>query len=294
MWIIIISLLSLPIGGGFIIGAVLGLIAGLAGIHGEQSLEQTFIGRIIRVLGISKRTLAEIVEDKTRMQNAISTILFVSVLCIFGSGLYAYNVNKIYAGTAATNLNSAYSIFIRGAVFADTDVYFGILEYISVGIIKWLLLSVILYLVISKLLRKDLAFDKIATISAFAYTPELIQVFTPILFTNEPFLSKGMSIGFLPLPMTWSLTIFLIARIWMVIILIVGVKAILDISTSTALGITLFAGTLYFFSTYMTLYNYIYIPGFTVKFPGSDAAMLLITSIAFLVAIFLQIFKKED
>ncbi|MGB9778433.1 MAG: hypothetical protein ACPLW8_03420 [Candidatus Bathyarchaeales archaeon] len=294
IWVVVISLLSTPIGGGFFIGAILGFIAGLAGIHGNTSLEQTFIGRILNVLRLSKKTMAEILNDKRRIQTAVLTIIFVGILSSFGAVLYAYNVNTLYSGSTTSILKSTYAILINGAIFIDTSVYFGAISYITISVIKWLILSIILYLAVSRLLTRELSFEAIAAVAAYAYVPELIQTFTPVLFTNEPFLSKGMSIGFSPIPITWPLTLFLISRLWTIVILTIAISNMIEVPKSKAFGITLFSGTIYFFFTYLILYNQVNIPGFIVKFSASEVAVLMATSIALIIAILLGALKKES
>jgi len=294
IWIVVISLLSIPIGGGFFVGAILGFIAGLAGIHGTTTLRQTFIGRILNVLCLRKGTITEIINDKSRVQTAVLTIIFVSILSSFGAILYAYNVNALYSGSTTNILRLTYAILVNGAILIDTSVYFSVISYITISIIKWFILSLLLYLTISRLLSKELSFESIATVAAYAYVPELIQIFTPTLFTNEPFLSQGMSTGFFPIPITWPLTLFLISRLWAIIIVIIAISKIVDVPKSKAFGITLFSGTIYFFFTYLILYNQMNLPGFTVKFSPSDVAILMLTSIAFIIAFLLGTFKKES
>jgi hypothetical protein len=294
IWIVVISLLSIPIGGGFFIGAILGFIAGLAGIQGTASLGQTFIGRILNILCLRKETVTEIINEKRRIQTAILTVIFVSILSSFGAILYAYNVNALYSGSTTNILKLTYAILVNGAILIDTSVYFSVISYITIGIIKWFILSLPLYLIISRLLSKESSFETIATVAAYAYVPELIQIFTPTLFTNEPFLSRGMSIGFFPIPITWPLTLFLISRLWIILILIIAISKIVDVPKIKAFGITLFSGTIYFFFTYLILYNQMTLPGFIVKFSASDVvAMLMLTSLAFIIAILLGTFKKE-
>lgn len=48
--VVICSILSLPIGGGFVIGFALGIIGGLAGVEWPKPLKETFIGKCLRVL----------------------------------------------------------------------------------------------------------------------------------------------------------------------------------------------------------------------------------------------------
>jgi hypothetical protein len=289
--IVVLSLLSLPIGGGFIIGMIIGLIVGVAGLEWPKNFRETFIGRIINVARLDTESLKMLGTDAARMQTAVLTVIFVAVLSSLGVGIYIVNVNLMHAQDTYTALKSTYSILVQGAVYTGVDAYFGATAYIIVGILKWLILSIIVYLVGAKVLGLEFKFRSMATILAFVYVPEILQMFTPFLVTNEPMLSKG-ALMFL-LPITWPLALFYISRIWAFVILVFAIRTIMDLTTMRALGVGLFTGTIYALVNYLYVYPTLNPPGLSIQFSNSSVAILIIASVATLVAFFLGTFKKQ-
>jgi len=292
LWIVVFSLLTLPVGGGFILGAVLGAIAGILGLEWPKSFGDTFIGRIVHAATFNGKTLGTLATDAGRMQTAVLTVILVAVLSSFGVTLYVFNVNMIYASEPFQALTSTYSIFVQGATFIGMDVYFAVAAYITVGIVKWLVLSIIVYLVGSKVLGYEFKFSGMATALAFVYVPEILQMFTPTLFTNEPLLSQGTIVDFIPT--TWPLILFYISRIWAFVILVIVVKKIMDLSTLRALGFGLLTGTAYLVLNYVYVYPTLNLPGLKIQFStGSSMPILIVMSIVVVIAFLLGTFKKQ-
>ncbi|MGD0029365.1 MAG: hypothetical protein ABSC91_10555 [Candidatus Bathyarchaeia archaeon] len=289
--ILVFSLLSLPIGGGFIIGMIIGLIVGLAGLEWPKNFQETFIGRIFNVARLNAESLKILGTDAAKMQTAVLTVIFVAVLSSLGVGIYILNVNLMHVPDTYAALKSTYSILVQGAVFTGVDAYFGATAYITVGILKWLILSIIVYLVGAKVLGLEFKFRSMATILAFVYVPEILQMFTPFLFTNEPMLSKGALI--ILIPVTWPLALFYISRIWAFVILIFAIRTIMDLTTMRALGVGLFTGTIYTLVNYLYVYPTLNPPGLAIQFSNSSVPILILASVAILVAFFLGIFKKQ-
>jgi hypothetical protein len=290
--IVVLSLLSLPIGGGFIIGMIIGLIVGLAGFEWPKNFGETFIGRIFKVARLDAESLKMLGTDAAKMQPAVLTVIFVAVLSSLGVGIYILNVNLMYAQDAYAAVKSTYSILVQGAVLTGVDAYFGATAYIAVGILKWLVLSIIVYLVGAKVLGLEFKFRTMAIILAFVYVPEILQMFTPFLFTNEPMLSQGAFITLIPV--TWPLALFYISRIWAFVILVFAIRTIMDLTTMRALGVGIFTGTIYTLVNYLYVYPTLNPPGLTIQFSSnSTVPILIIASVAILVAYFLGIFKKQ-
>ena len=290
-WTAALSVLSLPIGGGFIVGAIIGVVSGTAGSEWPKNFRETFMGRILHVARLDTTTLRALGEDTARMQAAVLTVILVAVLSSLGVGLYVFNVNAIYSQDAFEALKSTYSVFVQGITFTGMDFYFGAAAYVTIGILKWLILSIIVYLVGAKVLGLEFKFSGMATALAFVYVPEILQMFTPLLFTNEPLLSRGTLIDYIP--MTWPLALFYISRIWAFIILVVAVKTVMDLSTTRAIGVGLFTATVYGLMNYIYIYPSLNLPGLRIQFAGSSLEILVLTSSAIVIAFLLGAFKKQ-
>jgi hypothetical protein len=289
--IVVLSILSLPIGGGFIIGAIIGVVCGIVGSEWPRNFRETFIGRILDVIRLKTATLKALEEDTAKMQAAVLTVILVAVLSSFGVSLYVFNVNLMYSQSAFAGLKSEYGIFVQGATYLGMDVYFGTAAYITVGILKWLILSIIVYLVGAKVLGMEFKLSGIATAAAFVYVPEILQLLTPLLFPNEPILSKGTLIDFIP--MTWPLALFYISRIWAFVILVIAIKTIMDLPTLRAIGVGLFTGMIYLLVNYLYVYPSLNLPGLRIQFADSSLTILIATSSAVIVAFLLGTFKKQ-
>lgn len=290
-WIVVLSILSLPIGGGFIVGAIIGSVSGLMGFEWPKKSRETFVGRILHTARLDTTTLKALGEDTGRMQAAVLTVILVAVLSSLGVGLYVFNVSMIYSQNAFEALKSTYSIFVQGVTFTGMDVYFGATAYITIGILKWLILSIIVYLVGAKVLGSEFKFSGMATVLAFVYVPEILQMLTPLLFTNEPLLSRGALIDYIPI--TWPLALFYVSRIWAFVILVITIKTVMDLSTTRATGVGLFISTLYGLVNYVYVYPSLNLPGLRIQFgPDSFLGVLMLASSATVVAFLLGAFKK--
>lgn len=291
LWIVALSVLSLPIGGGFIVGAIIGVISGFTGFEWPKKSRETFVGRILHTARLDTTTLKALGEDTARMQAAVLTVILVAVLSSFGAGLYVFNVNMIYSQDVSWALKSTYSIFVQGITFTGMDVYFGATAYITVGILKWLILSIIVYLVGAKVLGSEFKFSGMATALAFVYVPEILQMLTPLLFTNEPLLSRGALIDYIPV--TWPLALFYISRIWAFMILVITLKTIMDLSTMRAIAVGLFTSTVYGLVNYIYVYPSLNLPGLRIQFAASSlVGVLILASSVTVLAFLLGAFKK--
>jgi len=290
-WIVTFSLMSIPIGGGFIVGVVVGVVIGFVGMEWPKPLGETFFGRLLRSLRGDPKVFELIKDDPTLLNSAALTIILVAFLSGTGNALYAFNVSKIHPSDNVVALVPTYDILVHGTTFIGIPVYFTTIAYISIGIIKWLILSLIVYFIGAKLAGRNSEYGNIARVLAFAYVPEALQVFMPLMFPNEPMLSTGFQIFFIPI--SWPLIFFYITRLWVFILLVISLERLLDTPRGKAVGIAFFTGTLYWLTNYLFINPILNIPGFAIAFtPESSLGILVLASAAFLIATVLGTFKK--
>jgi hypothetical protein len=111
--------------------------------------------------------------------------------------------------------------------------------FVGFGIIKWIILSLIIFLVGVKLFGEEASLQEIAKCTGLAYAPISLQLFIPFIFTSQTYLT------------TWPMTVFLLTNFWMILILIVGLKHILDVSLSKSLATVTFCGAIYILVNYI-------------------------------------------
>jgi hypothetical protein len=90
-----------------------------------------------------------------------------------------------------------------------------------------------------KFFGEEANLPEIAKCTGLAYAPISLQLFTPFVFTSQPYL------------VTWPMIVFLLTNFWMVLILTIGLKHVLDISLSTSLATVALCGAIYILVNYM-------------------------------------------
>lgn len=291
-WIVILSLLTIPIGGGFYIGLLLSFIIGLSGLEYPKKFEDTFIGKMLNALRPT-RSFFEKTMANPDVQRAALTLCFVALLSGFGSCLYSYNVYKIYqVGDPLQKPEIASNILLKGALYSEPIVYFSALSNIFVMLIKWLILTLSIYIFAFKIIGKESQLSAILNVTAYVYVPELIMIFLPLIFTNEPNLSQTWAL--MVLPISWPLILFYISRIWSFIILIYALLVTQDITFLRAVGRTLFAATPYLVIVYLWVYPTFNAPGLNITFTEASSPMVtLLLTIIYVLAILLGALKKD-
>ena len=292
LWIIILSLLTIPIGGGFYIGLILSVIIGLYSLEYPKKLGETFIGKIINTLRFDAKFFGDTAANPN-LQKATLTLFFVALLSGFGSSLYSYNVYKIYpAGDLSRFSEAAASeILIRGRLYSDAIVYTSTISNVFIMLIKWLILTLSIYFFAFKIVGKEAELFTLSSLSAYIYVPELIFIFTPLIFTNEPNLSQTWSL--IVIPVSWPLLLFYVSRIWSFSLLSYAISKLQDITFGKAIGRALFAVIPYLMLTYMWVYPTFKAPGFYITFTGESSPMLaFLAAIAYIIALLFGALKK--
>jgi hypothetical protein len=286
--------LSIPVGGGFYIGAILGIVAGFYATQFPKPFRETLIGKIASTLTGDTKVFQKISEDSRGLQDAVLIIMLVTLVSAFGSILYSFNLSKIYStGVYSTyDATAASNILLNGKLYVDTSFYTSVVASVGVGILKWLVLSLLVYVLGAKLLNPSTNFGALANVLAFVYVPEALFVFAPAMFPNEPYLS--LTWQFLLVPISWPLILFYVSHLWAFVILVFAIERLLDISREKAFGTALVVGVAYFITTYMVLNPILQVPGVILEFTGNSSSMLLfLGSVAMLVAVFMGAFRKE-
>ena len=228
------------------------------------------------------------------LQRAALTLLFIAILGGLGSCLYAYNVFKIYptCDLSKPSMADASEILIRGRIYSEPTVYVSAVSNAFILVIKWLILTLSIYFFAFKIVGKEIELVALSHVLAYVYVPEIILIFMPLVFTNEPNLSQTWSL--ILIPMSWPLTLFYISRLWSLGLLMYALSKIQDITFGKAIGRTLFAVAPYFVITYLWIYPVFNVPGFLIKFTGESSSIIaLLLTIFYIIALVVGALKKE-
>lgn len=266
-------------GGGFIIGSILAIIGSISLIQRKQLKGEDFVQKILRTLRLDPSLFREVKEKEESHQQAMFIIIMISFLAGLGSGIYAYNANKI--------LNSIYDakrILLLGDVFFDVSIFGPALTNISLGIIKWITFSIIIYLVGSRITGIKTAFKTISIPMAYAHIPLALQVFLPAILSNEPILTTD-----------WPIIVLLVTDLWFFLALIIAIKECFGVGMSKALGIAIFAGSLYWLLIYRLLLPSLFMntppPGIFINIQSNELIFLMVSA-SIIISYLLGTFKK--
>lgn len=244
-------------GGGFIIGSIMTFISAGTLYESPKKTDKTFISSLLKTLKFDKEFFAHI-KKAVSPQRAVKVILLANFLSGVGNSLYTFNVQKILT---ATSDQTPYEVLINAKMYSDIAIASAPIMLMGLGVIKWMLLVMIFFGVI-KMFRWKASLGSIATLIGFAYTPITLQLFTPILFTSKPYLTT-----------VWPFTVFLISNLWMVALLIFGLKILLEISSSNSIVIVALSLSIYAMIAYL-IFDPIKIP-YTIMFQIEPIEVLL-------------------
>jgi len=278
--IIVFSILSLPIGGGFIAGLILAFVGGMLAMEWPKPFGETFIGKMARIAKLDSKAIGELYNDPRGLRSGIWVLVFVSFVMGLGSAIYVFNVNII-----KTKPTAAYDMLILGKLNIDLITILYSVSFIGIVFLRWLILSSVLYGVLVKLKGHTGDFSKLSHVTAFAFVPLCLHWFLPFLFSNEPYRSFH-----------WPFVITLFSILWIAVAVMAIVKSTFDTGTREALGVTIFAGVLFWFIDNLLIMTnpFITVPGVSFKFdPGSSSAVILFFSLAVLLATVFGAFGTE-
>jgi hypothetical protein len=229
--ILLFSIISIPFGGGFIIGSILGVFGGAIGFEWPKPLGNTFFGKILQAAGLDSKFYESLKEDSFALKQAAYAIIFLNLLSGLGCGLYSFSVDKI---VNAQSLNVPFRTLLLGEFPLNMDILTPAIINIGLAVLKWIALSLFLYIIGVQVHGRKATFDKIAAAVAFAYVPIGLQFFMPFVLTSRPHLT-----------FTWPFVVFLITNVWMILALVVALRHVLEVSLEKSIGIISLAAAFY-------------------------------------------------
>ncbi len=276
--VLIFSLLSIFTGGGFIVGMVLGVLGATIALQWRKPWRETFFIRMLRSMKFDSEMFSSVKNSIEDNVNAAFTVVAANFLGMFGASLYIFNVNLILSPESPED---PVKILLLGETAFDFQTLATPFAHIGIGIFKWLLITSLFYLFGTKILGRKAEFDSVARVTAYAYSPRILMIFLPLIFTNQPFLTYD-----------WPVFALSVTRLWIFFALIVAARAVFEISLGRAFGITLLASGIYWIIMYNIVAKHVEIPGimFTI---GPEFALLMLVSLAALLALLLGVFKRE-
>jgi len=278
--VLVTSLASVFAGGGFVLGLVLGTIGASITLQWRKPWKETFFVRMLRAMRFDSELFSSIKGSIGDNMSAALTIVAINFLGMFGAALYAFNVDKILHPSTISPEDPT-KILLLGETVFDFSILAVPLVHIGLGIIKWLLIALLFYMFGTKILGKKAEFDEVARATAFAYSPRILMLFLPLIFTSEPFLT-----------FQWPAAALWITRIWIFFALMFAARSLFGLSIGKAFGITLMTASIYWVIIYDILERELEIPGITFALEPELAITLLI-SVAMLLGVLLGTFKRE-
>jgi len=270
--VILLSILSIVMGGGFMLGAVLGFIGGVVMNEWPKPSGETFAGRIIRAARLDRKFYDMIGKDTGTLKTATLTLIFTNILSGLGNGLYAYNA---YLVNKPPSVETPFRILFLGEIYWDLSIVGTAFSFIGVAIIKWIIFSLIIYFVGVKLRGASPGFDDMARILAFAYVPISLQFFMPLVFLRLPLLW-----------FEWPFTVLFITNLWMFIAVAVGLELRLDIPFSRAFGIAILAGSIYWLINSTFIIPYLNPPSLTFTIESTELKLAILSASTLIAAFF--------
>jgi hypothetical protein len=273
-----LSILSVSYGGGFIIGAILGILGAGMGYVRPSKVETSFFYKITRAARLDGEFYKGLSKDHDALKHATYALVLANILSGIGTGVYSYNAQRILNTSSQT---IPFRTLFLGEVPLDISIAGTVVINIGLAMLKWLTLSAIIYFVAVALLERKHTLSNIASVVAFAYVPVSLQFFFPFVLANKSL------IGF-----TLPFYVFLITNIWMILALMTGVKQNLEIGLGKTLGILSISGAIYILAheTFFASLEVSNVIRFTIQPQG---ALLMIVSSLMIGALLFETFTKH-
>jgi hypothetical protein len=246
--IMLLSAVALLYGGGFIIGSILAFVGAALMYETPRKFSQTLMGKILSSMRASSQIFQHFLQDSS-VKDAAMVILFANLLSGIGNGIFTFNVAQIIG---ATNAATPFEILFTGRISLDASIVQTPIILMGLGIFKWALLSLIFFFVGANLFGQKASLPSVAACTGFAYAPIALQLFTPFIFTSSPYLTQ------------WSFAMYLVTNLWMILILIVGMKQIMNVSLTKSAATVASCGALYTLINYL-IFTQVSIP-YVIKF----------------------------
>jgi hypothetical protein len=257
----LLSAVTLLYGGGFAIGAILAFVGAGLNYESPKPFNETLMGKMLSALRASSKLFEHFMRD-TSVKDAALVILFANLLSGIGNGLSTFNATKILG---AGNADLPFQVLFTGRMSFDLSIVQTPIILMGLGILKWALLTLILFYVGVRLFGEKASLASIAAITGFAYAPITLQIFTPYIFASKPYLTS------------WPMALYALTNVWMIIILVAGIRKIVDVSYTKAAATVASCGAIYTLITYFIL-TQISIPYIT-QFQLPPQTMLLVATL---------------
>lgn len=271
--IIFCSIMSIPIGGGFILGLIMSFIGGLAGMEWPKPIGETFVGKFISALRLDPSLFRTVSKEAGYLRHASRILILVNMCSGLGYGIYYYNVLMM-----EKSLEMKHAILILGRTFFDISIFYYSIVYIGLAFIKWLIFTLLIYVFGVKLKGSRAEFIGIATAIAYAYIPAALQLFLPSIFATQP--------------TDWAFFLFWVTNIWVMLGLLIAIKECMQISRMDSISLLIISGGLYWIIAYKGIIPYFQVPGvwFTLEPPSF---ILLLFSIGAVLATLTGAFSRR-
>jgi hypothetical protein len=256
---------------------VLAFIGAALNYETPKPSNETFMGKMLSALRASPRLFQHFMNDSS-VRDAAMVVIFANLLSGIGNGVYTFNAERIIN---APNANTPFQVLFAGGLQFDISIVQTPIILMGLGIVKWALLSLILFLVGVRLFGEKASLASVAACAGFAYVPIALQLFTSFVFTSKPYLTM------------WSGALFLLTNVWMILILMAGMKHVMSISYTKAAATVATCGAIYTLTNYLffTQVSVPYVITFQIEPPQ---AMLLITSIFIAIPAFFMGRKQQS
>ena len=275
--IIVFSILTIPIGGGFILGLILAVIGGDFAIEWPKPASRTFLGKMFRAIRLDSKLYDAIKEEPKALEHAAIVLFLVAFLSGVGHLIYSHNAFMILDESNPLNMRK---VLLLGETFWDISVIAPAIGYIGYSVARWLILTSTIYLVGVKLAGRTTEFHQLAATTAYAYVPISLQIFLPVLFTAGIWLTAY-----------WPLMVLSVTYLWMMLALILAVKQSLGINATKAFSILLLATPLFWIIDSM-LTPTLAVPGVQIALLPKDLTLYM-TAFLTLLAGLLGVFSKR-
>jgi hypothetical protein len=260
--IMLLSAVALLYGGGFIIGSILAFTGAALMYEAPRKFSQTLMGKMLSSMTARSQVFQHFTQDSS-VKDATMVILFANLLSGIGNGIFTFNVTRIIG---AANAIIPFEVLFTGRVSLDQSIAQTPIILMGIGVFKWALLSLILFFVGANLFGQKASLASVAACTGFAYAPIALQLFTPFVFTSSPYLTQ------------WAVGVYLLTNLWMMLILIAGMKQIMNVSLMKSAATVASCGALYTLINYL-IFAQVSIP-YVMKFQiQPPEAMLLLTSL---------------
>jgi hypothetical protein len=274
----VLSVLSLIYGGGFLIGAILGIVGSGLAFSWPAKSENAFFYKIMRAARLDSKFYRGLSSDENSLKHATYALAFANILSGVGVGVYSYVSQRIIN---ASSSNTPFRIILLGEMPMDLSVITTVVVNVGLAMFKWLILSGIVYAVAAGLLERKQKLSNIASAVAFAYIPISLQFFMPFILPSRP----GLAFN-------WPMLVFAVTNIWVALAFVIGVGQSLETNLGKTLGVVSISSAIYLLiqGTFFVTLDVPNIIRFTIQ---PQSALLVVVSALVLGSLLFETYTKR-